>query len=136
MGSSKRLNAYLRAVKSEPFRWGHHDCLTFSNAAFRAYHGVGYADDWLGAYLSGGTPLARAQMQERFGAQTFEEAISRRLRAVQHVAPKGALVATKRAERWLIGHALGLCVGAKAAFLSPTGVVYLPLDDIDKAWTL
>lgn len=134
MGQSKRLNDYLRAVRSEPFRWGKHDCLTFSNAAFQAYHGVGYADDWLGEYMSGGDPMLPSRMRAKFGAQTFDEAVGRKLQEVDHIPPKGALVATKKAERWLIGYALGICVGTKAAFLSRSGVVYYPLDDIDKAW--
>jgi hypothetical protein len=134
MGQSKRLNDYLRAVRSEPFCWGRHDCLTFSNAAFKAYHGFGYADDWVGEYMSGSDPILPSMMRAKFGAQTFDEAVERKLQEVDHIPPRGALVATKRAERWLIGYALGICVGTKAAFLSRAGVVYYPLDDIDKAW--
>jgi hypothetical protein len=134
MGSNQGLNSYLREVRSEPFRWGHHDCLTFSNGAFKAFHGFGYADDWLGEYLSGRDPLIPSRMREKFGAQTFDEAIERRLRPVDHIPPRGALLATKRAERWLIGYALGICLGTKAAFLSRAGVIYLPLDDVAKAW--
>lgn len=134
MGPEKRLNAYLRAVRGEPFRWGQHDCLTFSNRAFSTYHGFGYADDWLGQYISNGDPLLPSRMREKFRAQTFDEAIERKLKLVNGVPPRGALVATKKAERWLIGYALGICVGTKAAFLSRQGVVYSPLDHIDKAW--
>lgn len=134
MGQSKRLNDYLRAVRSEPFRWGKHDCLTFSNAAFKAYHGFGYADDWVGEYMRDGDPILPSMMRAKFGAHTFDEAVERKLMQVQHIPPKGALVATKKAERWLIGYALGICTGTKAAFLSRAGVVYSPLDDIDKAW--
>jgi hypothetical protein len=73
-------------------------------------------------------------MRDKFKAQTFDEAIERKLKAVNYVPPRGALVATKKIERWLIGYALGICVGTKAAFLSRAGVVYSPLDEIDKAW--
>lgn len=136
MGPSKRLNDYLRRVRNIPFKWGEHDCLTFSNGAFKAYHGFGYADDWIGKYLVGGKPLSKADMRETFGARTFEEAMGRKLRSVEGVPPRGAVVATKKAERWLIGYALGICVGARAAFLSEAGVVYFPLDDVDMAWVL
>jgi hypothetical protein len=134
MGPEKRLNAYIKQVRSEPFSWGKHDCLTFSNAAFEAYHGFGYADDWLGEYMSGNDPMLPSRLRDRFKAQTFDEAIERKLQRVDHVPPRGALVATKKVERWLIGYALGICVGTKAAFLSRQGVVYSPLDDIAKAW--
>lgn len=134
MGPEKRLNSYIRQFRSEPFRWGQHDCLTFSNGAFKAYHGFGYADDWLGRYMNGADPMLRSQMRKQFGAETFDEAIEQRLEPVGHVPPRGALVATKRAEKWLIGYALGICVGTKAAFVSRAGVVYYPLEEITKAW--
>lgn len=134
MGPQKRLNSYIREVRRQPFRWGVHDCLTFSNTAFKHYHGFGYADDWVGEYMDGNDPILPSMMRAKFGAQTFDEAVGRKLQEVSHVPPRGALVATKKVERWLIGYALGICVGTKAAFLSRGGVVYSPLDDIDKAW--
>lgn len=134
MGSEKHLNNYIRQLKSKPFRWGEHDCLTFTNGAFKEYHGFGYADEWIGQYMNGDDPMLPSKMRERFKAQSFDEAIEQKLIAVDFVPPRGALVATKKIERWLIGYALGICVGMKAAFLSRSGIIYLPLDEIDKAW--
>ena len=134
MGPERRLNDYIRSVKDTPFKWGDHDCLTFSNAAFKAYHGFGYADDWLGEYLGKKDPLTPSEMRRKFKSDSFDEAMADRMQEVNHVPPRGAVVATKKAERWLIGYALGICLGTKAAFLSRGGVVYYPLDDIDKAW--
>lgn len=134
MGPSQRINDYIRSVRREPFRWGQHDCLIFSNTAFKLYHGFGYADDWLGEYMDGDDPMLPSKMRSKFNAGSFDEAIEQRLDPIKYIPPKGALVATKRIERWLIGYALGICVGTKAAFLSRAGVVYSPLDDIDKAW--
>jgi hypothetical protein len=136
MGPRQRLNSYLREVRSKPFRWGEHDCLIFSNAAFAAYNGKGYADDLVGKYMADGEPALPSRLRDRFKADSFDEVVERRLRRVDHVPPRGALVATKRAERWLIGYALGICVGTKAAFLSRDGVIYLPLDDVDRSWVL
>ena len=136
MGPRQRLNSYLREVRSKPFRWGEHDCLIFSNAAFAAYHGKGYADDLIGKYMQGDDPVLPSRLRDRFKADSFDEVVERRLRRVEHVPPRGAVVATKRAERWLIGYALGICVGTKAAFLSRDGVIYLPLDDVDRSWVL
>ena len=134
MGPEKRLNQYIRDVRSKPFRWGEHDCLTFTNEAFKAYHGFGYADDWVGQYMNGSEPILPSRMREQFKAETFDEAIERKLKRVDCVPPRGALVATKKVERWLIGYALGVCVGMKAAFLSRSGLMYLPLEEIDRAW--
>lgn len=130
----KELNSYIREVKDKPFRWGQHDCLIFSNTAFKIYHGFGYADDWVGRYMQGDEPLLPSKLRTEFNAETFDEAIEERLKPINFIPPKGALCATKKAERWHIGYALGISVGTKAAFLSRQGVVYFPLDDVTKAW--
>jgi hypothetical protein len=134
MGPSQRLNSYIRSVRSEPFRWGHHDCLIFSNTAFKHYHGFGYADDWLGRYMDGSNPLLPSKLRREFGADSFDEAIADKMQEISYTPPKGSLIATLRAERWAVGYSLGICVGIKGAFLSRGGIVYLPLDDIEKAW--
>ena len=134
MGPQERLNDYIRRVRNTPFKWGKHDCLIFSNTAFKHYHGFGYADDWVGEYMNGDDPILPSVMRAKFGAQTFDEAVEQRLDPIGYIPQRGALVATKKVERWLIGYGLGICVGTKAAFLSRGGVVYSPLDDIDKAW--
>jgi len=135
MGPQKRLNDYLKEVADKPFKWGEHDCLTFTNEAWRRMYGRGWADDWLGRYMRpNGSPMRRQELQSEYGYWDFGRAVNDRLRPIDHVPPRGALVATKKAQRWAIGHALGICNGIKCAFLSGGGVVYLPVDDIDKAW--
>jgi hypothetical protein len=134
MGSLKQLNNYICEVRDKPFEWGKHDCFIFSNSAFKAYHGYGYADEWVGKYLKDGKPMLPSQLKAEFGVNDFEEAIATKLQEISYVPPRGALVATKRAERWHIGYALGVSVGMKAAFLSQKGVIYLPFDDVVKAW--
>ena len=134
MGPSQRINDYIRSVRREPFRWGHHDCLIFSNTAFKLYHGFGYADDWLGRYMNGDDPLLPSKLKQEFKADSFDEAVADKVQEISYTPPKGALVATLRAERWAVGYSLGICVGIKNAFLSRGGVIYLPMDDIEKAW--
>lgn len=139
MGSQKQLIAYLREVKDKPFHWGQHDCLVFSNAAFKAYHGFSYADDWLGRYSVDGKPKTVQDMRDEFGVNSFDEMIDAKLKRISYVPPKGAIVATKqnqhrhRAMRF-IPYALGISVGTKAAFLSYEGVLYLPLNDVVFSW--
>jgi len=128
------LNAYLKANKAKPFAWGNHDCLTFTNCAYRAMYGEGWADDWLGRYIDGTRLLKVSELQAEFGYTLFYDAVDDRLQRVKHVPPLGALLTTKKARRWAIGAAMGICVGTKGAFLNKSGVLYLPLDDIDAAW--
>lgn len=134
MGPRERVNEYIRSIRGKPFEWGVHDCLTFSNTAFKLYHGFGYAEDWIGQYMNGADPMLPSRMRAKFGACSFDDAINRRLYPIEYTPPRGALVATKKAERWLIGYALGISMGTKAAFLSRAGVFYSPLEDVDKAW--
>jgi hypothetical protein len=138
MGTQERLTAYLRQVKDRLFVWGEHDCLTLTNGAWRAMHGAGWADDWVGRYMVqtpyGIRPMRQDQLRCEFGFRSFVEAVDARLTPVRHIPPRGALVATKRVQRWAIGYGLGICVGTKCAFLSDRGVIYLPVTDISKAW--
>lgn len=132
------LNQYLKDVSHLKFQWGKHDCLTFTNEAWRVMHGVGWADDWLGRYMVetpfGLQPMRKDQLRSEFGFFSFDEAMDARLNRVRHVPPRGALVASSTG-RYMIGLGLGICVGMKCAFLSRDGVIYKPVTEIVRAWT-
>jgi hypothetical protein len=134
MGPRERLNAYIKAVSSREFVWGQHDCLTFTNDAFSAMYGAGWADDWLGRYMDGKRILGRKELKAEFGFGDFNKAVDSKLMQIDHVPPLGALVTTKKARKWVTGVAMGICTGSKVAFLDKVGVVHLPIDDIDRAW--
>ena len=134
MHTRERLNAHLKAVSEATFAWGSHDCLTFTNDAYRAMYGVGWADEWLGRYMDGKRVLRRKELVREFGYSDFSKAVDDKLRRIDHVPPLGALVTTTKARKWVTGVAMGVCTGTKAAFLDKVGVIYLPLDDIDGAW--
>ena len=55
------LNSYLDKMIDIPFEWGVHDCFTFTNGAFRAMYGVGYADDWEGLYMQSNVYILKGQ---------------------------------------------------------------------------
>lgn len=134
MGQRESLNTYLKSVKDKKFQWGAHDCLTFTNDAFHAMYGEGWADDWLGRYMTGSKLLRSKELKKEFGFSKFSDAVDRKLSRIDHVPPLGALITTKEAQRWIIGVAMGICTGSKAVFLSKEGVLYLPLDVIHQAW--
>jgi len=67
MGQRESLNAYLKSVKDKPFEWGKHDCLTFTNNAYRQMYGIGWADDWLGKYMKDAQLLRRKDLEKEFG---------------------------------------------------------------------
>ena len=128
------LNEYIKKVRDVPFKWHVHECFTFTNNAFHAMYGEGWADDWIGKYTKNGLYLKRDELRKAFGAQTLEQAIDEKLQRYDGIPPRGALVSTDKTRRWVIGQALGISVGAKAIFLSETGVVSVYIEDIKNAW--
>lgn len=125
---------YLAEVEFVPFEWGVHDCFTFTNGAFRAMHGKGWADDWLGRYMVDGRPMRASELRRTFGFSAVEPAIDEKLRRIDGMPPRGALVTTDKVRRWVTGVAFGIATGTSAAFLDKGGVVYLPLRHIKDKW--
>jgi hypothetical protein len=136
--SLKRLNAYIEARRHEPFSWGRHDCFTFTNGAWEAMHGHGWAEDWAGEYLLNGRPLSarrfRLKLQAKDGVDEFTAAIDGRLKRVVGVPPRGALLASARAHSWLSGVALGISIGQSGVFLGKDGLEVHPIEYISGAW--
>jgi hypothetical protein len=131
MGPQTSLNAYLREIANKPFRLGRHDCLTFTNEAWLRMYGHKWAGDWEGRYKRSKT---EDELRAEFGYDTLEAAVSARLTPCVGIPPRGALVTGLGSGGWLTGKAFGISVGTNAAFLSGSGVVYLPITDIEMAW--
>ena len=128
------LNEYINKVRDVPFQWHTNDCFMFTNNAYRAMYGEGWADDWVGKYTKDGLYLKRDELRKVFEAKTLTEALDRKMKRVDYIPPKGALVTTDRARRWIIGDALGIAIGTKAIFLSEKGVISQQIDFITNAW--
>lgn len=135
MPDLQALYDYLDEVKNRPFNMHAHDCFMFTNEAWRAMYGYGWADDWAKRYIKDtGLYMKPKELQEEFGFETLEEAVDSKLTRVNYVPPRGALVATDMVETRIIGKAFGISVGNKAAFLEKSGVVYVPINIITDAW--
>ena len=128
------LNKYIREVRDVPFQWHTNDCFMFTNNAFRAMYGEGWADDWVGKYTKNGLYLKRDELRKVFKAETLTEAIDRKMQRINYIPPKGALVTCNRTRHWVIGDALGIAIGTKAIFLSDKGVISQQIDFITNAW--
>lgn len=129
----RALNAYVRKHRNTPFEWGVWDCLIFTNGAWGAMHGRGWADDWLGRYMGKDGPLERHAIQREYGFKTLPDAIDSKMTRLDRVPPKGALVC-KRTWRAPFGFALGIANGRTAIFTSETGLVHTDIADISGAW--
>jgi len=125
------LNAYIRENKRRKFRFCDHDCLTFTNEVWEILYGHMWSPDWIGRYKAFTRPDA---LQKEYGFKTLEEAIDSKLRRVDGIPPKGALVVTSRARNWSTGLAMGISVGGSGLFLSETGMVNIPIEDCHMGW--
>lgn len=133
MGKKEQLNAYLEEVVDKPFEWGVHDCFTFTNNAWRAMYGRGWADDWTGRYLSNGMPVGRDALRKEFKHSTFQSALLSRLQPCNRPI-FGSLVTTKKSQRWIIGVAMGISLGSRCVFLSKDGLIKLHAEDVESSW--
>jgi len=135
MGSKERLNIYLSNFEGIPFEWGTHDCFTFTNGAFRAMYGIGYADDWMGRYMNGTSPMGATGLRREFKHSTLFSGLSSKLCRVEQPV-FGSLVTTRKNQRWVTGAALGISIGSRCIFLSKEGLMRLNIEDVESAWVL
>jgi hypothetical protein len=125
---------YLRAYqfRCEPLVPGENDCLTFTDGAWRAMYGRGWATDWIGKYASEGRFWGRKTLIKAFGFDNILDAIDERLDRCPHVPPFGALVAAPG--RGVFGQALGICTGHHAAMLGDDGLTRIGIENITASW--
>lgn len=132
------LTNYLKEVQDCKFEFAKHDCLIFTNNAWKRMYGFGWADDWVGRYTKEtpyGTRLLRKdELRSEYGYFDFGRAVSDKLKRITYIPPRGALVATKKCDRFGVGYALGISLGMKAVFLGNDKLLFLPIDDVEKAW--
>lgn len=133
MGKKEQLNAYLEGVVDKPFEWGVHDCFTFTNNAWKAMYGKGWADDWIGRYLKDGMPIGKDALRKEFKHSNFHSALLSRLRPCNRPI-FGSLVTTKKSQRWVIGVAMGISLGSRCVFLSKDGLIKLHAEDVESSW--
>ncbi len=128
------LFEYLEGVKRTPFAWGSHDCLTFTNEAWRRLHGRAWSEDWLGVYMHRGKPVGARTLKKRLGVTTLEEAMQGRLRPVAGIPPRGALVLSDSPQGWSVGISFGIALGTTAVFVGLSGLEHAPITSIAGAW--
>jgi hypothetical protein len=134
MGPQDRLISYVKAQRGKPFAIGSHDCLTFTNGAWNAMHGRGYADQIIGKYTDLGQKALAKLIRDNFGTPDMIAALDAGLTRVNGFPPKGALVVRKADRQYFTGYAFGIAMGVTAVFLGERDVVYMPISQIEGAW--
>lgn len=134
MGHRESLITYIEENRNKLFDLGKHDCFTFTNGAWAAMHGEGYADDILGKYARLGAKALKTLLQKHYETDTIEEALDKHMTRVDGFPPRGALVITTKVGRWITGNALGIANGTNAVFVGDSDLVFLPMSEIEGAW--
>lgn len=129
------LGRYIMSRRGIPFKYGENDCLTFTNGWCRVLRGVGFADHVVGRYSDIPPSRAWAEIAGRLGYRDLFSALDDVLEPISSkIPPRGAIVATSRAEPLGIPYALGIAAGVDAAFIGAHGAVSLPLSVVKGAW--
>ena len=128
-GWELRLAAAIDAARDRPFRWGEHDCAIW---AFDLRRDLTGGDDvaalWRGRYR---TARGAVRVMRRLGWSSLEAAgrdlLGEPLLSL-HLAQRGDLVLANS------GLGFGVCLGARAAGIAPSGLVLVPLSACALAW--
>jgi len=121
------LDAYVEHAKTRAFEWGTLDCVTFA-ANWRALvTGSDPIAEWRGTYK---TEREALELIVRLGCDSIEALGARLFGAPDPLGPKFA----GRGDLVLAQDALGISVGARGAFLSLSGLEFLPARDFKTVW--
>ncbi|SEP02981.1 hypothetical protein SAMN04490248_12041 [Salinihabitans flavidus] len=124
-----RLFLALDAARGRPFAWGVHDCATWAFDLRRDLTGgADIAARWRGRYS---TARGAHRVMRRLGWESLE-AMGRDLLGDPLATP----LLAQRGDLMLGGAdpAFGICAGARAAFVAPKGLTFLPLSACVLAW--
>lgn len=126
-----RLAAFVDAARARPFRYGEWDCCVLAADWVLACTGADVMAPWRGTYRdkrSAVRILARLGGLHRTGGHVM---LGEPIPALQ--ARRGDVVLR---EDPALGPALGICLGARAAFPGPSGLVFRPVKECRQAWRI
>jgi len=123
-----RLAAAITVARITPFAWSRNDCPTFAFDTRRALTGEDAAALWRGRYgsYSGGLRLMRRLGWPSLAA--MGDALLGAPLATPLLAQRGDIVLSAD------GRGFGVCTGAQAVGMAPSGLVTLPLTTCTRAW--
>jgi hypothetical protein len=122
------LGQFVSSRLDTPFEWGNHDCCLFAADAAQVVTGRDFAAEVRGTYTS--ERSAARKIKEWGGLDKYVSSLL------------GDPIPSRTAKRGdvVMMHqdgqlpALGVCMGAKAAFAGPDGITWLPMADSMQCW--
>lgn len=121
------LDHYIEATKGRTFEWGALDCVTFAANWRTLITGVDPIAEWRGTYK---TEREALRLITSLGCDGLEALGTRLFGEPDPLGPKFA----GRGDLVLAQGALGISLGARGAFLSLSGVEFLPARDFATVW--
>ena len=131
-----RLDGFIDAARLRPFAWGVNDCCLFACGAVEAMTGTDPGAWFRGRYRS--AFAARLLLRQVAGGGLLE--------AVRKVAARHDIVEVDRLQagrgdlclsRSLDGlDGLGVCLGRRAAFMTPAGLAFVPMTQVLCCWRI
>lgn len=129
----ERLYAVVEAAKAKPFVWGEHDCALFACDCAKAMTGYDFAHKFRGRYRTArGGSMALWRIE---GVRSLAELADKYLgpRIIPSLARRGDAVMVEII-RASYRHALGVCLGAEAAYPGLNDLMFLPVGKATAAW--
>lgn len=122
------LMKMIERAEKEPFVWGQNDCCLWTADVVLAITSHDFADGLRGRYHDEDGAKAI------YEGYTFEHFITSILGESIHVnfAQRGDVMMKK----FETGETLGICIGAKTAFKTVSGLIQIPTLECDAAWRI
>ena len=129
---AKHLLAEIQAASERPFSWGEHDCALFACNVVNAMTGTDPAREFRGKYA---TKTGAARMIAGYGGLSQLAAWIAEEHGCEEINPAMA----QRGDVLLVdigvdGVALGVCAGGRAAVPALSGVWFVPMKQVVRAW--
>lgn len=125
-----RLSSYIESVRNKPFKWGAHDCLTFSNSALAEQRGRGFVDDLIGGYTTARGALMKYQKWLRHTQFTdLLHGMDCRLQRIQSKYPPRGAVAAMPVSGEVLPVAFGVVAGRLCCFVGDNGLLFIKPQD-------
>lgn len=125
-GWEKRLNEFLDSVG--PFEWGSNDCCMFAVRAVEVMTGVDHGKPYRGYK----TALGAHRRLEKYGGVEGIATIELGEPKPVLFAKRGDVISALSGTNLL----LGICLGDKIAAVSETGLIFLPMESAQNAWSV
>lgn len=123
------IAALIEHYRDTPFAWGVHDCCLWPATGVKAQTGNDPAAALRGTYKT--KREAVALIRREFGGRVENIPTKMGFQRVPLASCQRGWIVSKSFVHRI---SLGVCVGEKAAFTGPTGLVFVPMSECQKAW--